>query len=163
MDNNQTAPNEPKEIKWQAPEYPDYKKHPLWFVGFGLVIAALVLYGVLSGSWTTALTFILFGVAGLIFANKKPKTVTITINSTGIKIDETKYNYSVIKKFWILYELPELKALYFETSAYLNRVIKIELENQNPNVIREFLKKYLEEDLDQTESLADTISRKVNF
>jgi hypothetical protein len=152
-----------KEISWQAPEFAEYRKHPLWFVGFGLVIALLVLFGIYTQSWTTAVLFTLFGLLGVIYASSKPKTVTIKITGSGIQVNSLEYSYRVIKKFWIMYHPPEVKTLYLETNAYLDRIVKIELANQNPNDVRDILKQYLEEDLDQTESVADMIARKIKF
>lgn len=165
MDNQQANSTTPptKEISWQALEYPEYKKHPLWFVGLAIVTALLVLYGIYIKSWTTAAAFFLFGVLVMIYATQKPKTVTIKINGQGIQINNLLYGYPVIKKFWIIYNPPEVKSLYFETTAYLDRVVKLELGNQDPIAVKALLKQYLEEDLDAEESAADLIARKIKF
>ncbi|HYC79737.1 MAG TPA: hypothetical protein VEC17_01790 [Candidatus Binatia bacterium] len=155
--------NQPKEITWQAPEYQEYKKHPLWFMAFGLITALLVLFGIYSGSWTTAITFALFGIVGLIYASQKPKTVTIKLTGTGVQAHNMMYDYRTVKKFWIVYHPPVTKCLYLETNAYLNSVIKIELANQDPRAVKTFLSRYVEEDVDGMENIVDVIARKVKF
>lgn len=153
----------PKEISWQALEYPEYKKHPLWFMGLGLVIALLVLYGIYSQSWTTVSAFVLFGILALVYSTQKPKTLTITLTGQGVQVNTMIYNYPIIKKFWIAYNPPEVKSLYLETTAYLDHSVKLELGNQDPRLVKAYLKQYLEEDLDANESTADLIARKIKF
>jgi hypothetical protein len=156
-------PQEPKEITWQTLEYPEYKKHPLWFIGLALVIAVLVLYGIYIKSWSTIASFALFGVLALIYASQKPKTLTIKINGQGVQVNNILYGYPVIRKFWIVYSPPEVKSLYLETTTYIDHIVKLELSNQDPRVVKTLLKQYLEEDLEAKESTVDLIARKIKF
>lgn len=152
-----------KEIVWQGPEFREYAKHPLWFVAFGLVVALLVLYGIYNNSWTTAAMFMLMGILGIVYSTQKPRTVTVKVNALGIQVDNLMYSYKTLKKFWIVYYPPEVKVLYLETTAYLNRIVKLELAHQDPVRLREFLKEFLEEDLEGEESMVDVIARKLKF
>jgi hypothetical protein len=154
---------ESKPLTWQAPEFLDHRKHPLWFVGLGIITALLVLFGIYTKSWTTAIMFGLFGFGSLIYSSQRAKTVTITLSGTGVQIDNKNFDYRNIRKFWIVYHPPVVKCLYLETNAYINHLIKIELIDQDPRAIREFLAKYLEEDLDGEESIVDVVARKVKF
>ncbi len=160
MNNQKTSPK--KEISWQALEYPEYKKNPFWFVLFGLVVALLVLFGIYTDSWTTAILFLLCGIIGIVYSSQKPKTVNIALNATGVRINSLFYSHKTIKKFWIIYN-PEVKTLYLETTAYLDRIIRIELANQDPVEIKNFLSQYLEEDLEHEETFSDRIARKMKF
>jgi hypothetical protein len=152
-----------KEISWQALEYPEYKKHPLWFIALALVVGALVLYGIYSKSWTTVATFALLGAMAVVYAAQKPKTLTIRLTGQGVQVNNLTYPYSVIRKFWIIYHPPAVKTLYLETTAYLNHILSLELGNQDPRAVKAFLKQYLQEDLDATESATDLIARKLKF
>jgi hypothetical protein len=152
-----------KEISWMSPEFRDYQKHPLWFVTFALVTALLVMYGIYTKSWTTSLAFLLMGIMGVVYASQKPRLLKVKVSGAGVQLQNLLYNYRIIKKFWIVYNPPEVKTLYLETSAYLNSIVKIELGNQDPTQLRNYLKQYLEEDLDQQESIVDIISRKLKF
>lgn len=160
---NPNPSSTPKELSWQALEFTEYKKHPLWYVALAVLIAGLVLYGIYTQSWTTVVTFILFGLMIANYAARKPKTVTVKLTSNGVSVDTANYEYKVVRKFWIIYYPPEVKTLYLETNAYLNNLIRIELGNQDPRKVKEFLKPYLEEDLEATESIADVIARKLKF
>ncbi|MBX4188160.1 MAG: hypothetical protein KW793_03425 [Candidatus Doudnabacteria bacterium] len=155
--------SEKKEIIWQAPEFKEYAKHPLWFVGFSLTVALLVLFGIFTKSWTTSVVFLLMGILGVVYASQRPRTITVKVNGLGVQVDNLMYSFKTIKKFWIVYYPPEVKVLYLETSAYLNRIMKLELLNQDPIELRDFLKTYVEEDLEGEENLVDVISRKIKF
>jgi hypothetical protein len=54
---------------------------------------------------------------------------------------------------------PENKTVNFETVAYLNNHISMELGRQDPVAIKQFLKNYLQEDLDREESFTLLISK----
>jgi hypothetical protein len=156
-------PNLPRQISWETPEYPEYRKHPLWFLGFAVLMALFVLYGIFTASWTTVVLFALLGVLGIFYAAQKPKIVTVTLDPTGVHINNLTYSYQVIKKFWIVYDALEVRSLYLETSAYFNHILKLELADQDPLLTKNFLKQYLEEDLDRHESFADAIARRLRF
>lgn len=152
----------PKEISWQAPEFPEHRKHPMWYLGFGAFMALVILYGAYTRSWTMVTTFALFALVGGIHAARKPRTIQIRANGAGIVVDGQEYAYQVIKKFWVIYA-PDSKALYLETTAYINHNIRVELGDMDPNLVREFLARFLEEDLENRESLSDAIARKLRF
>lgn len=72
---------------------------------------------------------------------------------------EILYPYKIIKKFWLVYNPPITKTLNFETTAYLNNRISIQLGSQDPVAVKLYLSQYLPEDLDRTESLSETLAR----
>ena len=157
------ASNLPKEISWQALEFPEYKKHPLWFMALAVIIAALVVFGIYTNSWTTIVVFSLLGIMAFIHSSKRPQTIAVRLDGTGIHLNDVSYNYAIIKKYWIIYSPAEVKVLYLETTSYLDHTVKIELGNQDPRPVKDFLKQYLEEDLDGEERFVDVVARKIKF
>ena len=151
------------EISWSAPEYQHYPKSIGWFVLLSLAGAGLTLYFLWQKDFLTSILFALFFVIIYFFSKTKPRTLRITLDSQGVKINNTRLPHSQIKKFWIVYDPPEVKILNFETLAYLNRYLTLQLESQDPVKIRQFLLSYLPEDLDSGEQLSDTLSRKLRF
>lgn len=165
MDQSQIKNPTPKSpaLSWQAPEFQEYQKHPLWFAAVAVITAGLVLYGIFTKSWTMAVVFGLAGLMAVVYAAQKPNTITITLSGLGVQIGKDMFAYRDLVKFWILYTPPDVKALYVESKSSFNRVIKIELADQDPISVRTYLKEYLVEDLEQQESLADIIARKLKF
>ena len=86
--------------------------------------------------------------------------VSFKITEDGIVINGKLYEYKVIKNFYIIYEPPEVKTLYFEPKSLLSPRIPIALEDQNPVEIRQILRQYLTEDIDrEDEPVSDQTSR----
>jgi hypothetical protein len=109
---------------------------------------------ILAIIFLTLLTFVLLIVVALIFSHQKPQEIQYQLTSTGIVIGQLAYPYRNIKKFWMIYT-PENKTVNFETVAYLNNHISMELGRQDPVAIKQFLKNYLQEDLDKEESFTE--------
>lgn len=150
-------------ISWTALEFEPRERQVIWFVGFFLVFGALIAYAIFSRSLITTIMFSVLAVVSFGFAIKKPRRLGHILSPAGIQVGNTFFSYKQIKKFWIDYNPPLTKTLNFETTAYLNNLITLQLENQDPIEVKSFLKKYLLEDLDREESLSEAIARKLKF
>jgi hypothetical protein len=149
-------------IVWTAREFSVHKKTALWYICFFIIVAALIAYAVYIRDILTIITFGLLAVVALIFSHQKPKEINYELNSVNAIAGQTTYPYRNIKKFWIIYS-PKNRTLNFETTAYINSHISLQLGNQDPTVVKQFLKNYLKEDIDQEENFTDVLSRKIKF
>lgn len=150
-------------ISWTALEFVAHPKTPLWYLGFGVIALGLMVFGIFSQSIITIITFALLIIVAYVFAVKSPRRQTYELDARGIRVNDIIYPYKNIKTFWLVYNPPEVKALNFETTAYLNNLVSIELANQNPVAVKLFLNRYLPEDLDREESFSEVLARKVKF
>jgi hypothetical protein len=150
-------------IYWEAPEFVEHEKSIHWYIGFIIISLLLVSFAVFSQSLNTIITFAILILISFVFAQQKAKIVECAISSTGITLGKTFYPYKIIRNFWIIYRPSQIKTLNFETTAYVNNVVSIQLGNQDPVIIKTVLKKYLIEDLNRDESLSDVIARRVKF
>ena len=86
--------------------------------------------------------------------------VEFQITEDGILVNQRFYEYKTLKNFYIIYEPPEVKTLYFEPKSIFSPRVPIDLGSQDPVKIREILKQYLAEDLErENEPLSDQTSR----
>jgi hypothetical protein len=70
------------------------------------------------------------------------------------------YGYSELQNFWIIYNPPMVKTLYFLTHDVLKHRLQFALFDNDPRPIRDFLSKYLKEDLEQEdEPLSDKMGK----
>lgn len=152
-----------QEISWRAPEFIHYPKSFVWYGIIALLGLVLAGYFLLQKDFLTAVLFVLLFVLIVYFAQAKPKMLEISLDAKGLKLNEMRLPYQQIKTFWFVYEPPEIKTLNFETTAYFNRFLTLQLEDQDPVKIREFLLKYLPEDLERAEFTSDKIARKLRF
>jgi hypothetical protein len=155
--------SEKKEIIWEAPEFDRRPKPLLWYIFFSIISTGLVVWGIYQKSPITVITFIVMAVVIMLFSLKKPEMTTYRLTTTSIIIGKVEYPYKIIKKFWIFYNPPEMKTLNFETSAYLNSTVRIELGSQNPLEVKWFLKNFIIEDIDKEEGFADALARRLKL
>ncbi|OGF02211.1 MAG: hypothetical protein A3G07_02295 [Candidatus Doudnabacteria bacterium RIFCSPLOWO2_12_FULL_47_12] len=151
------------ELAWTAPEFVHYPKSKIWFFVLGVAGSLLVVYFLFQRDFLTGMMFVLLLAMAFLFAKSKPRQINIALTAQGIKLNDTLLPYKQVKVFWMIYQPPEVKTLNFETSAYLNRFLTLQLEDQDPVLVRNFLLEYLPEDLDREERLSDKISRTLKF
>jgi hypothetical protein len=149
-------------LKWEAPEFKHHPKSIQWYTLFAIITIGLITYGIYIHDWLTSTTFFVLAMALLVFTTQRPTKVTHELTATGIRVKSTFFPYKNIRKLWIIYT-KENKTLNLETTAYVNNQITLQLGKENPLTIREYLKSYLSEDLNQEETLTDIISRKIKF
>jgi len=133
-------------FSWQAPEYEYSKKPPKWYWVMGGILLAIVIYALVTNSILMAITFILIGMLGYVYAQRKPRIIEIEITPSGIRVDDYFYDYDNLRSFWIFYEVEEeVKILSLHSQKTFLPYIHIPIGNANPIKIRETLLHYLPE------------------
>ena len=90
----------------------------------------------------------------------KPARIPVVITSTGIIIGDLYYDYQAVKDFSIVYDPPEVKILYLDFYALTHPLIAVPLEDVDPNIIRENLLTFCQENLRRNEEgLTDLVRR----
>ncbi len=160
---NKNTQKIPEEIVWKTVNYIQHDRSSTWYLIFGLISLGLIVFGIFTKSILTVITFVAVIASVLTLNYQTPRTLTCKATKTGISYGRTLFPYKIIKTFWILYHPPEIRTLNFETTAYLNNRITIQLENQDPVELQAFLNQYLREDLDREESLTETLVRNLKI
>lgn len=155
-------PREPRGdvlLEWDFPEFQRHDRSRSWYFGFLAVVAALVLFALLTRNYTFIFVIILVGFVILIRLRRIPPLVHFAIHEEGIQVSRGFYPWRDLKSFWILYRPPEIKKLYL-TLKGTRPGLDIALESQNPLKIRELLSEHLLEETDREEEPAgDQLSR----
>ncbi|KKR44326.1 MAG: hypothetical protein UX02_C0001G0031 [Candidatus Moranbacteria bacterium GW2011_GWC1_45_18] len=125
----------------------------------GIVLLAIIVYALITNSILMAITFILIGMLGYIYAERKPRIIQMKINPDGIQVDNYFYDYDNIRSFWIFYEVEEeIRILSLHSKKTFLPYIHIPVGNANPIKIREALLQYLPE-IKQELSALDRLER----
>jgi hypothetical protein len=157
-----TVDDEPS-FSWEAPEYEHLEKHPKWYWIMGGILLAIVIYALVTDSILMAITFILIGMLGYIFAEREPRIIQMKINSDGIRVDNYFYEYDDLKSFWIFYEVEEgIKILSLHSKKTFLPYAHIPIGNTNPILIREILINYLAE-IRQELTVIDRLERLIGL
>ena len=153
----------PETLSWQAPSHVQLPRSAGWYIAFSVVSLGLLFYAAYTHSLLTFITFILIIGVVLLLSGQAPRATTYKVTKTGIAVGNTLYPFKVIKKFWIIYNPPTTKTLNFETSAYVNNKIALQLGNQDPVQLKLVLSQYLTEDLEAEESITEALARKLKI
>ena len=151
-------------ISWNFPEYNLPQRKKGWYVWAVLIFMILLVYTVITANFLFGLIIIISAIIMLIKHNREIRMVKIEITKKGIQIDDTNYSFKELKKFWLVYEPPEIKNLYIDFKRPFKPTLIIPLTDQNPLHIRKFMKEYLEEDLEKEgESTTEALTRILKF
>jgi len=146
---------------WTFSEFKKYKKSAGWYFFAVILTGALLVFAFITGNYLFAIFIILVIIIYIMRLRREPRTVQINIVEDGLELGEdTFYPWKEIKNFWIIYEPPDVKNLYFDFNVALRPDLSVSLEDQNPLRIRKILLDYLAEDTDkENESFSDGMTR----
>lgn len=156
-------PENKKEITWSASEFIHYPKSKWWLGGLTVVGLGLAGYFAIQREFLNAFLFLLFYIVILYYSKAPARTIHIKIDDKGITFGGNHTPYGQIKSFWIVYEEGVVEILNFETTAYFNRFITLQLAGTSPETVREILSQHLVEDTEKGEQFADRLSRTLKF
>lgn len=145
---------------WVVNEYEKHERSKRWYVIMAVVGLGLLLFSVISGNYLFALVVVLFGIVLFLQDIQQPMEVAFAITEAGIVVGSTYYPFKEISKYWMIYNPPEVKNIYFSTNSVLKHRLQVPLLDNDPRPIRDFLNQFLIEDLDQEEEpLSDKLGR----
>lgn len=146
--------------RWSIPEYLQYERKPVWYIAMIVIGLFFVLFGLFTGNFLFSLIIILFAIIIFIQSHQEPPLIPFQITELGIIISDRFYPYSELDSFYIVYDPPAVKTLFFETNSFYHPLLRIPLEDQNPVEIRHVLQEFLDEDLDkEDEPISDKVAR----
>ncbi len=150
--------------KWEFPEFIKYQYSKTWYITTGVIVVALLIYSIVDANILFTFIIILITITLIIIKKREPKKLKFLITEEGILLEHKLYLWNEIKNFWVLYEPPKIKTLYFEfNSLHLPR-LPIPLEDENPLHVREALLDFVEENIEKEgEPISDSLSRNLKL
>ncbi len=151
-----------KTISWEAPSFhhnPQKKYIAIMAIIFLCGAGAVIFY---LADILTAIMLILSFIVLILYANKKPSLIKITVNQGGIIIDDRNYFYKELKSFWIDYNIDGPKELSLEFKKWYIPYVQISIEDESPVELRSLMINFIPEK-EHEKSLADIISRKIGL
>jgi len=132
-----------EKISWQGPEYFYREKSGDWYWAVGIISASIAVAAILIENYIFAIFIALASFTLILFSSKKPKMVEIGINKDGIFFEKYFYPFDSIESFWVN---TDLKKIIIKTKKFLMPLIVLPLEETDPEMIREVLGSYLNEE-----------------
>ncbi|MFH1790148.1 MAG: hypothetical protein ABH832_03735 [bacterium] len=149
---------------WKVKEYEDESKTRGWYVFIGVVGVLLFAFGLFTSNYLFVMIVVLFGIIMFLHGMQPSLEVDFAITDTGIIVGNKFYTFGELESYWLIYNPPSIKNLYFSFDRMLKHRLRIPLLDNDPRPIREFLDEYIEEDLDQEdEPFSDRLARFFNL
>ncbi len=89
-------------LEWKAPRRPDYKKSKQWYLTGAVACLSMVAYGILLGSWSTALVFAFIPALYFLVRDQSHQTHAIRLMELGVEYDGRLHTWGELQEFWIL-------------------------------------------------------------
>ncbi|GEM_PF-4026189 len=157
--------------QWSFEEFEHHHHSIVWKV----IVAVLLLTGIGLSAWqrNITLSFLLLSVGVVLIAREfqGPEMMRVLIREGALELlfedhhNEGRSATTVIpweqfRHFWMIYQPPDVRYMYFHFTSALQPRLKIPLVEENPVEIRETLRRFLEEDLENTnEPITDALAR----
>lgn len=153
---------EKSQISWEAPSfYYNPQKRYLYLIEAALLAGATGLL-VFKQDILTSVFLILSSLVLFLYGRQKPVLSKITVDRSGISVNDIMYYHRDLKTFWIEYSLGGPKELSLESAKWYMPYIKILLNSQNPVEVRSFLINFLPEKEHEI-SLVEHIGRRLGL
>ena len=88
-------------IAWQAEEYIQGAKQPIWYVGFAVVVIILVAVAILTKAWTFIVLIIVMSAAALVYAHRPPRILNYSLSNKGVHINDMLHPLGEFKSFGV--------------------------------------------------------------
>jgi len=150
--------------QWKIKEYETPDRDRRWFMIMSAAAILLLVYGFWTTNYLFILIVVLFGLIIFLHHHQEPVDVSFSMTKIGIVIGNIFYKYSEFDNFWIIYNPPEVKNLYFAKDKWLKHRMVIPLLDHDPRPIKNYLGQYLDEDINEEEEpLSDRVTRLFKF
>jgi hypothetical protein len=156
------ASSEDTIISWQAPEFRHYHKSAAWYITLAVIVVAIIAFQLVQKDIFGAVSIFIVALFVAIFSRQKPQIVNIALTSKGLYVGDNHIPYKAIRHFWVVHNQNH-KTLNLETTTYLNRTVVLELEDQDPEQVRQILVELLPEHESTEETLAQRLMHKLKF
>lgn len=159
------ATDNAKYLKWAVPDYRKPERQKNWYIGAGIVVLICLFFSFftivswrpvflgMQSNFLFSLIIIIAAIIMIIIENRPPLMINIELGPEGVKVGQRFFHYDEIKNFAVLYKPKKsLKNLYFEFNNFLRPRLSIPLRRMDALTVRNFLVRYLDEDLERTEA-----------
>lgn len=152
-------------ISWTFPEFTLPERSRTWYMGAILIALVLLFYAIVTSNFLFGLIVILTAVVLVTRQAKEVEEVFFGLNEDGVQVGEKFFEFKEIKIFWIIYEPPQVKNLYFETDSLWRPRLTIPLQDANPVKVRRLLLDHMvKEDLKkENEPLSEALGRRLKL
>lgn len=147
-------------LSWESWEFPLVARSTRWYVVASVVGLGLMLYALLTANFIFGVIVLMFACIILLRDIKKPSRIPVHITTVGLVFGDDLYKFEDIRDFSLTYDPPNVQNLYIAFHGRFQPLLSIDLEDLNPNDVRQTLLPFVFENLEREgESLTDMLRR----
>ncbi|MFA4942667.1 MAG: hypothetical protein WC564_03470 [Patescibacteria group bacterium] len=158
---NQGSKDTPKNIQWNIPEYEKHEKKRSWYIIAAIIALALIAYAIFTRNYLFALIIVIVAFIIITRDGQEPLVVTFSLESTGVRVGQRFYNYETFKDFSVVFRPQDnIRGLYLNFKNTMRPHLSIPLKESNPIEVRNYLLRFLKEDLGRNDApLSEGLSK----
>ena len=150
------------DLKWSAYEHEMRARGRYWIL-YPLAIATFaIVFSIMTRDYLF-IAFIVISFAILIqYARRPPRLCTYAIEKRGVWTENKLMDFGKIKSFWIFRHPLMAPELLLETEGLITPMIRIRLENVDPDAVKNAMSRYVPEK-EHKDLASDQIARIIGF
>ncbi|HET8884029.1 MAG TPA: hypothetical protein VFM68_00995 [Candidatus Saccharimonadales bacterium] len=106
-------------IRWQAQEYIQHDKSPVWYIAFALVVLGLMAVAIFFiRSITFNILVPVMAIALWVYVNRPPRVLDYTLSRKGLHVNDHLYAFSEFKGFGVIHDGKEYSVLLLPVKRF---------------------------------------------
>lgn len=152
----------PVSIQWEASEFIQHSKSPVWFLAFAVFAAGMLALGILVlKDWFVTIGFIFMLVAIVVVAVRKPRVLKYALDDSGVHVGDKFFQYNQFHSFGLIQE-SGLWSVVFMPNARFSPTLSIYFDQDQGEEIVDALAQFLPMEEHKVDAV-DKLSRKIRF
>lgn len=151
-------------VAWDIPEFDRHDRSRGWFVTAGIIGVAVLAYALVTRNFLFAIIVLLAAIILYQQSTVAPKDIGFAITEGGLGVGPDFFAFKDVKNFWIHYEPPRGKTIFFTFKSSLRPGLSVPLRDENPVTVRQTLLRYIPEDqVRENEPITHAIGRNLKI
>ena len=106
-------------VHWQAHEYIHHEKGFGWFLGFSVIVIALIAAAVfIIQSVTFAILIPVMAAALIVYSHRPPRLMDYTLSHQGLHVNDHLYSFAEFKSFGVIHDGGEYSIMLIPTKRF---------------------------------------------
>ncbi len=156
-----TIPTPSQPLTWSVLEFEHRERHPDWLWYAGLIFAIAATISFFYANIFFGIFLIVAGAAIILFAQRRPKMLSITLDEKDITVDNERILYERVTQFWID-ETGKPDMLLLLIKGSFTPMMAIPLANVTAQSVRSEMLKHAPETM-MRESMGSKIAERLGF
>jgi hypothetical protein len=158
--NSSAIPQEDVFFSWETWEVSPIVRNARWYTVAAVVGLGLLLYGLFTANFLFSIIVILFAVLTMVRDMRSGNRIVAAVTKSGFVFGDELFLFQDIRDFSIVVRSPGVKNLYLSFKGRLRPLLSVQLEEADPNALRQALLPFVLENLERDEeSLTDMLRR----